>query len=207
MIVIGLTGSIGMGKSTVGAMLEELGIPVHESDLAVHELLQPGAEGYLAVAAAFPYFDYAEIYGPRDKQGQRAIDRGALGRIVFADDEARKRLESILHPLVRAAQDKFIRDQKRAGRDIVALDIPLLFETGAEDRVDVILVTDAPYHVQKARVLERAGMTAEKFEAILSKQMPNAEKCARADYVVHTGLGLAQTMKELKLIISALRED
>lgn len=200
MIVIGLTGSIGMGKSTVAAMLEELGVPVHDSDKTVHELMMPGEAGYNAIVAAFPYFEYPKLY--KDK----VIDRAALGALVFSDDEKREILESILHPLVRESQQKFIRDQKRIGREMAALDIPLLFETGAEARIDFTIVASAPFHVQKERVLARPGMTEEKFESILSRQIPDAEKCARADFVVHTGLGRAQSMKELKLILNEIKK-
>lgn len=208
MIVLGLTGSIGMGKSTVGAMLNELGVPVHESDIAVHDLMQPGQEGYLAVAAAFPYYQYEDIYERKNSDGYRPINRKALGALVFGNEELRIRLEEALHPLVHLAQEKFVKAQRRLGKRIVALDIPLLFEVGAENRVDITIVVSAPYHVQRARVLAREGMSEEKFEAILAAQMPDAEKCARADYVVHTGLGRAQSMKELKAILQELtRKD
>ena len=206
MIVIGITGSIGMGKSTIGAMLGTMGIDAHESDGAVHELLQPGRAGYLAVAAAFPYFEYPQVFGKKDKDGRRALERGALGDLIFNNDDHRIALEDILHPLVREAQDKFIRAQKRAGKKIAALDIPLLFETGTEARVDYTINVTAPPHVQKARVLERPAMTEEKFNAILEQQMPDEEKCAHADYVVHTGLGRAQSMKELKTIIQDIQK-
>ena len=202
MITLGITGSIGMGKSTIGAMLNTLGIDVHESDAAVHELLQPGRAGYLAVAAAFPYYQYPQIFGKKNKAGRRPLERKALGDLIFSDEDHRAALEEILHPLVREAQDKFLRDQKRGGKTIAALDIPLLFETGAEVRVDYVMNVTAPAHVQKTRVLERTGMTEEKLSAILERQMSDAEKSARADYVVHTGLGRAQSMKELKIIIA-----
>ena len=191
-----------MGKSTVGTMFEEHGVKVHESDAAVHELLQPGAEGFNAVVAAFPYFEYPQIYGGKTKAGGRELDRKKLGDLVFADAAEREKLEGILHPLVRAAQDKFLRDQKRLGTKIVALDIPLLFETGAETRVDYTVNVSASAHVQKARVLERPGMTEEKFNAIVARQMPDSEKCARADFIVHTGLGRAETMKDVKKILA-----
>ena len=202
MIVIGLTGSIGMGKTVIASMLAKQGIPVHEADDEVHELLAPKGAGFRAVAAAFPYYSYPQIYGRRTAKG-RSINRSELGKIVFGDDDKRKKLEKILHPLVRDAQNKFIRKNKTLKREIIALDIPLLFEAGSDNLVDVILVASAPYEVQRARVLDRPGMTEKKFHAILQRQMPDAEKRARADYVIHTGIGRAQTMKELK---AALRD-
>lgn len=202
MIVIGLTGSIGMGKSVVATMLEKEGVPVHEADDEVHGLLAPKGAGFRAVAAAFPYFSYPQIYGRKTKNG-RSINRTELGKVIFKDAEKRKKLEKILHPLVREAQSNFIRKHKTAKREIVALDIPLLFEAGSDNLVDIILVASAPYEVQRARVLDRPNMDEKKFHAILERQMPDAEKRARADYVIHTGLGRPQTMKELK---AALRD-
>src|SRR5690606_12753699 len=134
-------------------------------------------------------------------RGIRPINRKALGKIVFHDNEKRILLENMLHPLVREAQTAFIRRKQAKGRKIVALDIPLLFETGGEKNVDYVIVVSAPDFVQRQRVLARPGMSEETFEAILAKQMPDAEKRARADYVVHTGLGRAQTMKELKAVL------
>lgn len=211
MIVIGLTGSIGMGKSTAGAMLEALGVPVHDSDSAVHGLLHPGSAAWAALTAAFPYSAHPEIY--RRKRVWRfpfcresAIDRAALGRIVFADDAAREKLEAILHPFVQDAQRVFIQRQRALGRKIAALDIPLLFETGAEARMDYTLVVSAPPHVQHARVMARRGMSAEKLKGILERQMPDGEKRARADFVVHSGLGRAYMMRELKTVLHTIAE-
>ncbi len=206
MIVIGLTGSIGMGKSVAAAMLETLRIPVHEADDEVHRLLRPGAKGAVAVGAAFPYFKYPQIYGKKNKDGVRSINRKKLGEIVFSDDKKRERLERILHPLVREAQNNFIRGHKNMGTKILALDIPLLFETGGEARVDYTLVATAPYKIQQARVLARPGMDEKKFKAILERQMPDGEKRARADYIVHTGLGRAQAMKDVKAAIAHIRK-
>lgn len=217
MIVIGLTGSIGMGKSTAGAMLESLGVPVHDSDAAVHGLLRRGSRAWRAFAASFPYFRYPEIYRrkglwarswilrafvPREYE----IDRAALGRIVFADEDARRRLESVLHPFVQESQRDFIRRQGALGRKIVALDIPLLFETGAEARVDYTIAVTAPPHVQHARVMARPGMNAQKLGSILMRQMPDGEKRARADFVVHSGLGRAYMMRELKGVLHTIRQ-
>ncbi len=201
MIVIGLTGSIGMGKSTVAAMLQQLGVPVHESDAEVHALLAPKGSAKAAVAAAFPIFEFPSIYEKKTK----AIKRKALGDIVFADDTKRKKLENILHPLVREAQNKFILKNKKMGQAMVGLDIPLLFETGGDKFVDVTIVVTAPFHIQQKRVLERPGMDEKKFHAILDRQMPDEEKRARADYVLQTGLSRAETMRELKKILESIR--
>jgi len=203
MIVIGLTGSIGMGKTTAATMLQQLGVPVHESDEAVHELLGAEGKGRMAVAAAFPYYEYPQIYDKKTK----LIKRSELGKIVFSDDEKREALENILHPLVREAQNKFILKSKKMGQEIVALDIPLLFETGGDELVDVTINVSAPFHIQEKRVLERPDMTEEKFHAILKRQMPDEEKCARADYVLQTGLGRAETMKALKKILKEIKSE
>jgi dephospho-CoA kinase len=202
MIVIGLTGSIGMGKSTAAGMLERIGIPVLDSDEVVHQSLKPGAKGTIKIGAAFPYSKYPEIYGPKNKSGKRGINRKALGKIVFADNAKRKKLESILHPLVQDAQREFIKRQEKLERQMVALDIPLLFETSAQKRVDYTIVVTAPAAIQKKRVLARPNMDEKKFRAILKNQMPDREKRKRADYVVRTGSGKAQTMKELKKVVA-----
>jgi dephospho-CoA kinase len=206
MIVLGLTGSIGMGKSVAAAMLESMRIPVHEADDEVHKLLGPRGKAALAVGAAFPYFDFPHIYGKKSLKGNRIIKRGELGKVIFADEEKRDRLEKILHPYVREAQADFIRRHKNMGTKIVALDIPLLFETGGENLVNYTIVVTAPYEVQRRRVLERRGMDEKKFHAILERQMPDGEKCARADYIVHTGLGRAHTMRELKTALADIRK-
>lgn len=196
MIVIGLTGSIGMGKSTAARMLADMGVPVHDSDAAVHELLGPGGAGVEPVAARFPAaLDHKK----------KAIDRAALGRAVFDNPDERRALEALLHPLVQESQAAFIRAQKRAGRVMVALDIPLLFETEAENRVDVTIVLTAPPDIQRQRVLARPGMTAERFEKILASQMPDAEKRRRADFVVQTGAGMAHTRQALAGIVRELK--
>jgi len=203
MIVIGLTGSIGMGKTTVTAMLQQCGVPVHDADAEVHELMAPGGKAVPAVAAAFPLYEYPQLYDKKTK----AIQRKELVKVVLNDMSLLERLESIMHPLVREAQQKFIRDAKKMGQNIVALDVPLLFETGADEFVDVKMVVSAPYLVQKKRVLERPNMDEEKFEAILSRQMPDSEKCRRADYVLQTGLGHAETMRSLTKILHDIREN
>lgn len=194
-----------MGKSTAAGMLETLGVPVHDSDAAVHELLAEGGKGNEAVRGAFPYASYTQIYGRKDRFGIRSIDRSELGKIVFENSEKREKLEAIIHPLVHESQTEFIRKHKNLGSQLVILDIPLLFETGAESRVDYILTVTAPDFVQKMRVMQRPGMTEEKFAAILARQMPNGEKCARSDFVIHTGLGRAHTMKQLKEALNQIK--
>lgn len=191
MIIIGLTGSIGMGKSTCGQMLRDLGVPVHESDAAVHALLAQNGAGEAAVIAAFP-----SLSPP--------IDRQALGAIVFNDSAKRQQLEDILHPLVQNVQQDFIAQQRAEGAAIVALDIPLLFETGAEARVDYTIVASAPVDIQRDRVMQRPNMTEAKFTAIKSRQIPDTEKRKKADFVVDTGTTLDQTRKQIEDIISQL---
>ena len=197
MIIVGLTGSIGMGKSAAAAMLRDMGIPVHCSDEAVHELLGAGGSAVGLVIETFP-----NVAG-KDK----SIDRKTLGAQIFSHTENRKKLESILHPLVVDSQRKFIADHARLHSKIVVLDIPLLFETGADARVDYIVVVSAPPFIQRQRVLARSGMTAEKFESILVLQMPDAEKRRRADFVVETGIGIAETRRALEKIIESLRKE
>lgn len=196
MIVIGLTGSIGMGKSTVARMFAEEGAPFIDSDAIVHELYAPGGAAVAPVEAAFPNVT-------RDG----GIDRAALSRIVVGDETAIKRLEAIVHPLVRAAQMQFLQDHRDAGAAIVVLDIPLLFEGGGANMVDKTVVVSAPTDVQRARVLARPGMTAEKFEAILARQMPDAEKRARADFIIETGGSFDDTRAQVRAVLDALREQ
>lgn len=197
MIILGLTGSIGMGKSTLAVMLRNLRIPVHESDNAVHELLGPESTAYDTIAASFPTACEVKT---------RTINRQILGALVFTENEKRLHLESILHPLVQNAQQKFVKNCSQRKYRFICLDIPLLFETGAQNRVDYTLVVTAPHFVQRARVFARPNMTEEKFNAILAHQMPDSEKCANADYIIHTGLGLAHTLKSLKLILTDIEK-
>ena len=191
-----------MGKSTAGEMLTRLGVPVHDSDAAVHDLLQRNSAAWRALRKAFPFFLYPQIYKFRG-----GINRKALGKVVFKSTQEREKLEAILHPLVRNSQERFISDNRRLGRDIVALDIPLLFETGADKRVDCVINVSAPAHIQERRVLSRPNMTKEKFQSILKTQMSDGEKCARADFVVHSGLGRAQMMKELKAVLVKIKKE
>ena len=197
MIVLGLTGSVGMGKSVAAGMFRRLGVPVHDSDAAVHRLLGPRGAAVEAVAKAFP--------GTRGPDG--GIDRGTLGARVFGDGAALRRLERVLHPLVRQSQAQFLK-RARAGRErLVVLDIPLLFETGGDKRCDAVVVVSAPAWLQRARVMARPGMTEQRFCAILAKQTPDAEKRRRADVVVPSGLGRAVTFRRLARLVRALRRD
>jgi dephospho-CoA kinase len=196
LVVIGLTGSIGMGKSTAAEMLREMGIPVFDADAEVHRMMARGGEAVAAVEAAFP-----------GVTAEGAVDRGRLGARVFGDAEALRRLERILHPRVGAAERRFLAcaAMRRAG--LVVRDVPLLFETGGDRRCDHTLVVSAPAHVQAARVLARPGMTAERLAQIRAKQMPDAEKRRRADFVVPTGLGKRFTRDRLRDIVRRIRRN
>lgn len=196
MIEIGLTGSIGMGKSTAAAILQELGVPVFDSDASVHKALKYNETAIKDVIRYFP-----DVWDVKKRQ----IDRPELGRIVFQDIRERKRLESILHPYVWKDQKKFRDDMRRAGMKMIAYDIPLLFETGAEHRLDTTICVSAPPFIQYQRVMARPGMTEERFFSILEGQMPDQEKRALADYVVPTGIGRAETFKHLRAIVDELR--
>ena len=196
MIVIGLTGSIGMGKSTVAKMFAEEGAPSFDSDDAVHALYTKGGAAVAPVGEAFPS-------ALRDG----AIDRAALSAAVIDNPEAIKRLESIVHPLVRGAQAAFLDQHRGAGKRAVVLDIPLLFESGAARVFDKVVVVSAPAEVQRARVLARPGMTEEKFNFILSRQTPDAKKRAQADFVIDTSLPLDETRKQVRAVLDALREQ
>lgn len=193
MIVIGLTGSIGMGKSTTARMFSEEGVPVHDSDESVHRLYA-GAAAPL-VEAAFPG---VTIDGK--------IDRTILGGKVLGNPAAMKTLESIIHPLVRADADEFLRRSRESGAKLAVLDIPLLFETGGRDRVDKVVVVTAPADVQRARVLARPGMTVDKFEAILARQVPDVEKRRQADFIVDTGKGMDAARDAVRGIIEQLTQ-
>jgi len=192
MIVFGLTGSIGMGKSTAASMLKKLGVPVHDSDQAVHAALKPRGAAFEEVAVTFP--------AAWDKKN-RVIDRKALGDIVFHDKAQMRKLESILHPIAAASQKKFIMQMRGKGKKAVALEIPLLFETGAESRVDYTICVTAPHAIQRRRVLARKNMTEEKFRSILSSQMPDAQKQSLSDFIVQTGMGYGTTYRELRKIL------
>lgn len=195
MLVMGLTGSIGMGKSTAAGMLRRLGLPVHDADAAVHRLMARGGAAVAPIAAAFPGV-------VRDG----AVDRKALGARVFGDAAALGRLEAIVHPLVRRETDRFLARGRRRGEPLAVLDVPLLLEGDGHRRCDLVLVVTAPAAVQRRRVLSRPGMTQQRLAAILAKQMPDAEKRRLADVVVPTGLGRAETMRRLTRLVRALRQ-
>ena len=192
MLVLGLTGSIGMGKSTTARFFAEEGVPVLDADAVVHALYD--GEAVAAIEAAFP---------GTSKDGR--IDREELSRRVVGDPAALKRLESIVHPLVRAAQARFLADAERSGAPVAVLDVPLLFETGGDQRVDAVVVVSAPADVQRARTLDRAGMTAEKFDALMQKQTPDAEKRRRADFIVDTSQSLDSARAQVRAILAAVR--
>ncbi|MER2536696.1 MAG: dephospho-CoA kinase [Rhizobiaceae bacterium] len=194
MIVLGLTGSIGMGKSTTAKLFEEAGVPVHDSDAAVHRLYAGAAVPL--VEAAFP-----------GTTADGKVDRERLSRRVLGDKAALARLESIVHPLAKADSDAFLARHRAAGAPLVVLDVPLLFETGGRGRVDRIVVVTASPQIQRERVLERPGMTADKLEAILSRQIPDADKRRQADFVIDTGLGLDHARREVAKLIAALTGD
>ena len=194
MFVLGLTGSIGMGKTAAAKMLRRMGLPLHDADRAVHRLLAKGGAAVAAVEAAFPG---VAVDG--------AVDRERLAVRVFEDPAALERLEEILHPAVRWTTRAFLGRHARAGRPLVVLDIPLLFETGGEALCDAVVVVTAPAFVQRARVMGRRGMTPVRFQAILAKQMPDSEKRRRADFVVKTGLSKAAALRQLRAIIKLLR--
>jgi dephospho-CoA kinase len=195
MIVLGLTGSIGMGKSTTAAMFAEEGAAVHSDDAAVHALYAKGGAAVDAVAAAF-----AGVV--RDG----AVDRKALAARVVGDPQALRRLEAIVHPMVQQARARFLAEAERAGAAVAVLDIPLLFETGQDAAVDAVVVVSAPEMVQRARVLARQGMTLEGLEGLSARQLPDADKRARADFVIDTSGGLDQTRAQVRRILAAVRD-
>lgn len=189
--VVGLTGSIGMGKSTVAGMLRELGVPVFDADAAVHELQGPDGALLGAIEAAFP-----------GTTGPDGVDRQKLGAAVFGDREELARLEGIVHPAVAAMREAFLRENAQA--PLIVFDIPLLYEKGGHEGLDAVAVVSAPTALQRERVLSRPGMTAEKFERILALQVPDAEKRARADFVIDTGGALDETRQQVAGIVKAL---
>ncbi len=196
MIIVGLTGSIGMGKSTVANMFAEEGAPAFNADDTVHALYARGGAAVAPVEAAFPGVM---------KDG--AIDRAELSSRVLGNEAAIRRLEAIVHPLVRQAQAEFLQSARDSGASVVVLDIPLLFESDGAKYVDKIVVVSATADVQRARVLTRPGMTAEKFEAILARQTPDAEKRARADFIIDTAGDFADTRAQVRAVLDALGEQ
>lgn len=188
MFVLGLTGSIGMGKTTTARLFAEEGVPVHDADAAVHALYR--GEAVSPIEAAFP---------GTTAHGQ--VDREKLSKKVVGNSAALKQLEGIVHPLVRKAEQRFLASAEKDGAPIVVLDIPLLFETGGEARVDAVVVVSAPAATQRQRVLERPGMTEEKFRALLAKQVPDEEKRHRADFVVDSGQGIEPARAQVREIL------
>jgi dephospho-CoA kinase len=192
-IILGLTGSIGMGKSTVSGMFQTLGIPVHDADAVVHDLYR--SEAVPLVEAAFP-----NVTGPN------GVDRQKLGARVIGDEAAMKRLEAIIHPLVKARQIAFLAKARADNADIVVLDIPLLLELDRASDCDLVVVVSAKPDQQKARVLARPGITVERFNAVLARQMPDAEKRAQADIVIDNSGTLAETEAQVEALVVRLRQ-
>ncbi len=190
MFVLGLTGSIGMGKTTTAQLFADAGVPVHDADVTVHRLYE--GEAAPLIEAEFP---------GTTKDGK--VDRVVLGKRVIGDPAALRRLETLVHPLVRDAEQEFLRRAEAAGARIAVLDIPLLYETGGDRRVDAVLVVSAPPSVQRARVLAR-GLTQERFEALLARQMPDAEKRRRADFVVDTSKGIDPARAQVQSILTTV---
>jgi len=195
MMIIGLTGSIGMGKSTLAKQFESLGAKIICADNVAHTLMAKGGAAVGAIDNAFP---------GAVKSG--AVDRKSLGEMVFHDKAKLAKLEAILHPLIQETEDRFAEKHMRLGAKIVVMDIPLLFETGGEERCDLTVLASAPHFLQAQRVLIRMHMTEAKFKSILAKQMPDREKRARADFIISTGLGKAHSFRQVKTLMRMLHE-
>ena len=191
MLILGLTGSIGMGKTTAAHDFRRLGLPVHDADAVVHDLLGAGGAAVSMVSAAFPGVEEAG-----------AIDRKRLGAKVFGKTDELRRLEAILHPMVANYKYQFIKRASRRGVLLVVLDVPLLFETGGHTTCDAVVTVSAPDFVQAHRVLKRPGMCRNRFDQILAQQMPDAEKRARSDFVIPTGLGRLESLRTIRRIIT-----
>ena len=189
MFVLGLTGSLGMGKSATAKMFAEQGVPVHDADAAVHQLYE--SEATPLIEAAFP----GTTAGGK-------VNRDKLAQRVLGDTAAIKKLEAIVHPLVRNAEERFLTEAERKGVTVAVLDIPLLFETGGDKRCDAVVVVSAPPDVQRARAFERPGMTEQKFAALLAKQMPDADKRAMADFAVDTSKGFDTARAQVRDILA-----
>jgi dephospho-CoA kinase len=189
MIVLGLTGSIGMGKSTTAALFEEASVPVYDADAAVHQLYE--GEAVAAIEAAFP---------GTTENGK--VDRNKLSARVVHDAAAMRKLEEIVHPMLGASRQKFLQDAEQSGAPVAVVDVPLLFETGGEKRVDAVVVVTTSLEIQRERILARPNMTAEKLDAILARQMPDAEKRKRAHFVVDTSHGLDPVRARIKDILA-----
>jgi len=191
MIILGLTGSLGMGKTTTAKMFADAGVPVHDADAAVHRLYE--GEAVPLIEQAFP-----------GTTGGGKVDREKLGQRVIGDPAAMRKLEGIVHPLVRRAEERFLAEAERQRAKVAVLDIPLLFETGGDKRCDAVVVVSAPLGTQRARVMERPGMTEQKFQALRDKQLPDAEKRARADFIVDSGQGVEAARQQVREILQAV---
>jgi dephospho-CoA kinase len=196
MIILGLTGSIAMGKSTAAVMFRQLRVPVYDADAAVHRLLGHGGAAVAAIDRLFP-----------GVVEDGAVSRPALGARVFGDEAALRRLEGVLHPLVRDARERFLARERRRGTPLVVVDIPLLYETGAERECDAVAVVSAPAFLQMQRLRRRPNFSEGRVAAVLSRQMPDAEKRRRADFVVPSGLGKALTRKRIAWIVEGLQRS
>ena len=194
MVILGLTGSIAMGKTTAAKAFRRLGVPIHDSDAEVHKLLGHRGAAVAQIAKAFPGVVKND-----------AVDRAALGAKVFADPAALMRLEGILHPLVAASRDRFLRHAARHRKKVVILDIPLLYEVGADALCDAVVVVTAPKYLQRLRALRRPGMTPERLAAVLARQLPDDIKRARADFIVPTSLGRAVSLREIRIILKVAK--
>ncbi|MDF1679878.1 dephospho-CoA kinase [Ponticaulis sp.] len=194
MIYLGLTGSIGMGKSATAQLFRDEGVPVYDADAAVHRIYEPGGSAVEAIAVEFPH---------AIEDGR--VNRAALREIVIDDADLLKKLESIVHPLVGETQQEFRKHAEDSGADIAVLDIPLLFETGGNERVDYVAVVTAPADIQRQRVMAREGMTEAILEAILAKQTPDAEKRARADFIINTVIDIDYAREQVRSLLSAIR--
>lgn len=195
MIILGLTGSIGMGKSTTAALFKEEGVPVFDADAAVAAMYQPGGEAVPLIEHAFPGCASAET----------GVDRALLTAALQADPSKFETLNAIVHPLVGAARRRFFHEAEQANAPLVVLDVPLLFETGQHDQVHHVVVVSAPEAVQRERVLARPGMSADKFEAILARQTPDADKRARADHVIDTSQGVDHAREQVRALLDELK--
>lgn len=195
MLLIGLTGSIGMGKSTTLELFKQEGVAGYDADAAVHALYEKGGAGALALSPLFP-----------DAIKKGAVDRETLSKIVLHDEAAMQQLEKTIHPLVQQAREAFLLEQAEAGAFAVILDIPLLFESGSGDYFDVVITVSAPPKLQRERVLARPNMSVEKFEAILAKQVPDAEKCAKSDFVVDSSVSEEDAHRQIREILAKIKQ-
>lgn len=200
MIILGLTGSIGMGKSTAAKIFIDLGVPVHDADAAVHTLLGFNGE---AVKPLLEIFPSAKL---ENEKGELAIDRKILGSLVFGNDAELKKLEDVLHPMVRDETDAFLKEQFNKGANLVVLDIPLLYETKGEHRCDAVMVVTASKETQRKRVLAREGMTQERLDQVLAKQVPDAEKVKRADFVVRMEDGIDKAKEDIRDVLNKAKQ-